>query len=79
MNTQGSSLALAILVQRYLSPGKRVNTLYINKVHIYLVFTRMLGGLPYLCTLYLHACQVRVAVGDSGFCCCTCVTYFEHI
>ena len=31
-----------------------------------------------LCTLYLHACQVRVTVGDSGLCCCTCVTYFEH-
>ena len=28
-------------------------------------------------TLYLHACQVRVTVGDSGLCCCTCVTYFE--
>ena len=31
-----------------------------------------------LCTLYLHACQVRVAVGDSGLCCCSCVTYFKH-
>ena len=31
-----------------------------------------------LCTLYLHACQVRVTVGDSGLCCCTCVTYFER-
>ena len=30
-----------------------------------------------LCTLYLHACLVRVTVGDSGLCCCTCVTYFE--
>ena len=30
-----------------------------------------------LCTLYLHACQVRVTVGDSGLC-CTCVTYFER-
>ena len=29
-------------------------------------------------TLYLHACQVRVTVGDSGLCCCTCVTYFER-
>ena len=25
----------------------------------------------------LHTCQVRVTVGDSGLCCCTCVTYFE--
>ena len=31
-----------------------------------------------LCTLYLHACQVRVTVGDSGLCCCTCVMYFQH-
>ena len=31
-----------------------------------------------LCTLHLHACQVRVTVGDSSLCCCTCVTYFEH-
>ena len=32
-----------------------------------------------LCTLYLHACKVRVTVGDSGLCCCTCVsTYFER-
>ena len=29
-------------------------------------------------TLYLHACQVRVTVGNSGLCCCTCVMYFEH-
>ena len=25
-----------------------------------------------LCTLYLHACQVRVTVSDSGLCCCLC-------
>ena len=32
-----------------------------------------------LCTLYLHACKaVRVTVGDSGVCCCTCVTSFER-
>ena len=29
-----------------------------------------------LCTLYLHACQVRVTIGDSGLC-CTCVTCFK--
>ena len=29
-----------------------------------------------ICTLYLHVCQVRVTVGDSGLCCCTCVTSF---
>ena len=39
------------------------------------------GGHPFLrmylwwslCTLYLHACQVRATVGDSGLCCCACV------
>ena len=31
-----------------------------------------------LYTLYLHACQERVTAGDSGLCCCTCVTYFER-
>ena len=42
------------------------------------------GGHPFLrmylwwslCTLYLHACQVRVTVGNSGLCCGTYVTYF---
>ena len=29
-----------------------------------------------LCTL--NACQVRVTVGESGLCCCTCVTSFER-
>ena len=28
------------------------------------------------CTLYLHACQVRVTVGYSSLCCCTCVYVF---
>ena len=27
--------------------------------------------------MYLHACQVRGTVGDSGLCCCACVTSFE--
>ena len=31
-----------------------------------------------LCTLHLHACQVKLTVGDSGLCCCTCVTYLER-
>ena len=30
-------------------------------------------------TLYLLACQVRVTVGDSGLCCCVCVTSFERL
>ena len=31
-----------------------------------------------LCTLYLHACQARVTIGDSGLCCCISVTYFKR-
>ena len=30
-----------------------------------------------LCTLYVPICRVRVTIGDSGLCCCTCVTWFE--
>ena len=33
------------------------------------------GGVYVPC---VHACQVRVTVGDSGLCCCTCVTYFKR-
>ena len=28
------------------------------------------------CTVYSLACHVRVTVGDSGLCCCVCVTSF---
>ena len=49
---------------------------------MYLVFTHMPGERMYLWwslfTLCLHTCQVRVTVGNSGLCCCTCVTYFER-
>ena len=31
-----------------------------------------------VCTLYLHIHQVRVTIGNSGLCCCACVTPFEH-
>ena len=31
-----------------------------------------------LCPLYLHACQVSIAIGNSGLCCCVCVTSFER-
>ena len=31
-----------------------------------------------LCTFCLLACQARVTVGDSGLCCCICVTSFER-
>ena len=30
-----------------------------------------------LCTLHLHACQVRGTVGNSALCCRTCVTSFD--
>ena len=30
------------------------------------------------CSLCLHACQVRVTVGDSGVCCRVCVKCFER-
>ena len=32
-----------------------------------------------LCSLCLLACQVRVSIGDSGLCCCVCVTSFERL
>ena len=32
----------------------------------------------YLIKLYLHACQVKVTAGDSGVCCCVCMTSFER-
>ena len=32
-----------------------------------------------LSTLYLHACQVRVTLGDASLCCFICVTYFERL
>ena len=31
-----------------------------------------------LCTLYLHACQVKRIVGNSGLCYCVCVMSFER-
>ena len=50
--------------------SKDVTTSTTTKKRLYLWWS--------LCTLYLHACQVRVTVGDSGLCSCTCVTYFER-
>ena len=31
------------------------------------------------CTLYLHACQVRVTVGDSSFRCSSCIMCFKRL
>ena len=36
------------------------------------------GDVPLVEFLYLLACQVRVAVGDSGLCYCACVKSFER-
>ena len=53
-------------------------------LYIYIYIYRYIGPwteavpLVQLSALYLHACQVMVTVGDSGLCCCTCVTYFER-
>ena len=48
---------------------------------MYLVFTCMPGAVPLEefrgCTLYLHAGQVRVTIGDSGLCCCICIMYIS--
>ena len=32
----------------------------------------------FLYTLYVLTCLVIVTVGDSGLCCCVCVTSFKH-
>ena len=41
-------------------------------------FVIAICNLVELSTLYLHACQVRVTVGNSGLCCCVYVTSFER-
>ena len=56
---------------------KRVNARYVNSTRGTSSVLRMYLWWS-LCTKYLHACQVRVTVGDSDLCCCTCVTYFER-
>ena len=52
------------------SLGMRVNTRYRHKLHQRYMQKEVQG--MYLCrslyTLYLHACQVSVTVGDSGLC-----------
>ena len=45
-------------------------TLYLLDLRMYLWWSS--------CTLYWLACHVRVTVGDSGLCCCVCVTSFER-
>ena len=41
------------------------------------VSRQVFEGVPLVEFMYL-ARQVRDTVGDSGLCCCTCVTYFER-
>ena len=48
-----------------------------NQMLRWLQLQTVITSLWSLGPLHLHACQVRVTVGDSGLC-CTCVTYFEH-
>ena len=43
-----------------------------------LATTRILVYSKIQCTVYLHACQMRVTVGDSDLCCCACVMSFER-
>ena len=33
----------------------------------------------WFCTLYLHACQMRVTIGDSGLCCFLCDIFWALI
>ena len=51
-------------------PGMWINKGYINFLRMYLWWS--------LCPLYLHTCQGRVTVGNSGLCCCICVMYLQH-
>ena len=91
-NTQRSYYVTQIQEQRLESPTVtltrhaykyKVHKLYqryILKMRMYLISSRIFLRMYLwwrLYTLYLHACQVRVTVGDSGLCCCICVTYFE--
>ena len=84
-----SSHTRVVLILRRLKPypGKHLNISYsytdriglepcscgwcsLTQVRVYLWWS--------LCPLYLLACQARVTVGDSGLCCCVCVTSFER-
>ena len=68
INTQGSWSAL-----------KDANTTKTRVAYGHSNLAGCISGRVYTCTLYLHACQVRVTVGNSGLCCCTCATFFELI
>ena len=62
------------LHQRYM----RVNTKYkVHKLHQRYIYRGCTSDGIYVPCIYTPH-QVRVTVGDSGLCCCTCVTYFER-
>ena len=52
----------------YCGLKQNLNTQKVQKNVDFNRTTRMYLGWN-LCTLYLHACQVRVTVGDLGLCC----------
>ena len=45
-------------------------------INVQVKFPCHFEDVPLVEFMYL-ACQVRVTVGESGLCCCTCVIYFE--
>ena len=53
--------------------------LWIN--FFFFFFLRIYGDVPggVYVPCILHACQVRVTVGNSSLCCCNCVTHFERL
>ena len=66
-------VAVPLVEFMYLEDVPLVEFMYLEDVPLvefmYLEFTCMPSE------SYLHACQVRVTVGDSGLCCCTCYVF----
>ena len=61
--------------------GDRETVIRPDSVSIHLTLFNLLVILPPVEFMYLvftRICQVRVTVGDSGLCCCACVTSFER-
>ena len=52
--------------------------MYLVEYLMYLVeFMYLVEYLMYLVE-FMYACKVRGSVGDSGLCCCACVTTFKR-
>ena len=66
LSVTGVKLALPMTASKWIS-------LSLTGIKLAPSATRIKMTLP----VYVHACQVRVTVGDSGLCCCTCVACFE--